>query len=887
MGWFLLILMVALVAVVGWMTHTLRTSGLPQWAQVRVLAELERSGVTVHCDRLWWDTKRGAVVAEKVMFAIRGGMNVSGQAQELTITAKPMNWFRREPVVQGIRFTEAQMTVTLPQSDVQARIEHASARGRLASDGAIDLDELTAEVLGVQLKASGYLIPPRVMPKLDLPSTSTPGNDHLFARVVRAIQEAKFARKPELTIEFGGDLSDPKSGSIRAEFTCGGVEYEEWAVESVAMIARLEEKAVALEKFDAKLYGGKASMNGRYDLISNSFEAHLKSDVDIKRFASVLPETWAKELSHVKYAANPRLDVAVRTEPLAPLDRKVSGRVEVDGFTFKGVNSKGLSADVTLEGPWLRAKNVLVVMAEGELRGEYEGRLDTREFAANAESSIDVKQIIPLVPPRDRPFFTQFKFGPPPHIIGTARGTWGKPEATVATGKVALKNFIFRGIPLDEFTADVKIEKETATLTNALAKRPEGEARGNYRAGLRNNLFTVDFVSTIDPHAVKPAFDDNVDRFIDRFEFEKPPRIAGRMSGHFRDVHQLHWDGTVECSHPFQINGVKFTGGSTQQSHANDHSIFTDFRLTRAEGEIRGAGEYDFPRQQTTLKNVVSTVDPHETARVFGEKSVKTIEPYQFREPPTLVWNGLLDSRDHANDDLRVKIEGKGFHYWKFTADEVKTDLSIKEQVLTLKEFDAAIYGGRLTGEASFEIGKTPMPFRADVRLQKSDLQKITSAMTGNPSKVEGQLTARMNFSATSAGAETIVGEGKTRVEDGLLWDAPIFGVVSRAVGKVFPGLGYLRATRAEMTFTCADGKLLTDNLEIDAGMTRLGYRGAYAFRDSLDFKVQAHVLGNTPLSIIGFFFKPLTKLFEFHVGGSLGEPKLRPLYLPKEIFGQ
>ena len=114
-----------------------------------------------------------------------------------------------------------------------------------------------------------------------------------------------------------------------------------------------------------------------------------------------------------------------------------------------------------------------------------------------------------------------------------------------------------------------------------------------------------------------------------------------------------------------------------------------------------------------------------------------------------------------------------------------------------------------------------------------------------------------------------------------------MFGIVSRAISKVFPGLGYSRATRAEMTFTCDEGKLKTDNLEIDAGATRLSYRGSYAFRDNLDMKVQAHFLGSTPLGFIGYIFKPLTKLFEFHVGGPLAEPKLRPLYLPKEIFFQ
>ncbi len=61
--------------------------------------------------------------------------------------------------------------------------------------------------------------------------------------------------------------------------------------------------------------------------------------------------------------------------------------------------------------------------------------------------------------------------------------------------------------------------------------------------------------------------------------------------------------------------------------------------------------------------------------------------------------------------------------------------------------------------------------------------------------------------------------------------------------------------------------------------------KGVYKFDQSLDFIVQGHFL--RAFFGIGYVFDPLTKAFEYHLGGKLNERKWKPRFVPKELLLQ
>src|SRR5204863_7255013 len=79
-----------------------------------------------------------------------------------------------------------------------------------------------------------------------------------------------------------------------------------------------------------------------------------------------------------------------------------------------------------------------------------------------------------------------------------------------------------------------------------------------------------------------------------------------------------------------------------------------------------------------------------------------------------------------------------------------------------------------------------------------------------------------------------------------------------------------------------------TDDLEINATAVRLQYRGRVDFDSKVNARVEAELLRDMP--VIGRLFSialsPLTKIFEYKVTGTLGDPKPEPVwFLPKLLL--
>jgi len=106
-----------------------------------------------------------------------------------------------------------------------------------------------------------------------------------------------------------------------------------------------------------------------------------------------------------------------------------------------------------------------------------------------------------------------------------------------------------------------------------------------------------------------------------------------------------------------------------------------------------------------------------------------------------------------------------------------------------------------------------------------------------------------------------------------------MFGILSPALNALSPGLGSSRATDAAGKFTMTNGVIYSDNLEIHSTMMRLKYTGTVDLHENLSARATTQVLRDTPGlgEIIHVISWPVSKLFEYKVTGTLGEPKMEP----------
>jgi hypothetical protein len=104
----------------------------------------------------------------------------------------------------------------------------------------------------------------------------------------------------------------------------------------------------------------------------------------------------------------------------------------------------------------------------------------------------------------------------------------------------------------------------------------------------------------------------------------------------------------------------------------------------------------------------------------------------------------------------------------------------------------------------------------------------------------------------------------------------------------IYPGLGSSRANAGTCSFIITNGLIRSDDLEISSTGMRLQYGGTVDFQGQVNVRVEAGLLRDVPLvgPLLTIPLWPFAKLFEYKVSGSLGEPKIEPVYLvPKVVF--
>ena len=167
------------------------------------------------------------------------------------------------------------------------------------------------------------------------------------------------------------------------------------------------------------------------------------------------------------------------------------------------------------------------------------------------------------------------------------------------------------------------------------------------------------------------------------------------------------------------------------------------------------------------------------------------------------------------------------------------------------------------------------------------NLHALAADLSSSTNQLEGALSGRIVVTrADSRDWRTLDGFGHARLRDGLIWDIPLFGILSPVLNAVSPGLGNSRATDAAAAFAITNGVIYSDSLEINTAMTRLQYTGTVDLRGNVNARVTAQLLHN--LWGVGPFistvFWPVTKLFEYKVTGTLKNPKREPVvpFVPK-----
>ncbi|MFC1461191.1 AsmA-like C-terminal region-containing protein [Verrucomicrobiota bacterium] len=334
------------------------------------------------------------------------------------------------------------------------------------------------------------------------------------------------------------------------------------------------------------------------------------------------------------------------------------------------------------------------------------------------------------------------------------------------------------------------------------------------------------------------------------------------------------------------------TGFSVDLSETNKLMRLDKLSLVRKEGRVQGGCEVNFV-SQTVDFDAISTADPRSVAQMIGPFMKELVCRFRVEGPVNAMGSGIVGYIDQEKNDVDVFIESQKLGWQKFLFDRCSLHVRVIGADADLNDIEGVIYGGRASGSASIYhvLGATNMRYEVDGEVKDVDFGVLMHTVTGGRSDLyRGKCSGGIYVEgyAGDGQGKTAVGHGDIDVADGRIFQVPIFGGLSDMLTKVVPGLSILlRQTDAKASVVIRDGKIHSDGIFVEGDVLSLRGEGNYSLDGKLDFGVQVTFLRKHTFvgEVVRIVTLPVSKILEFHLGGTIKAPRWRPVFLPKEMF--
>jgi hypothetical protein len=318
-------------------------------------------------------------------------------------------------------------------------------------------------------------------------------------------------------------------------------------------------------------------------------------------------------------------------------------------------------------------------------------------------------------------------------------------------------------------------------------------------------------------------------------------------------------------------------------------------------GKVQGRATYDRVNERIAVEIPDCKVQPAEIAPVFGSNIVAAISPYRFTKRPELSnIKGFVDFKQPAATTWSANLHAPEVQWWKLSIGKLTTALDYGNQQLAMTNFQAgAFYGGKIKEAwGQFDMRQKPLRYAVELHGDNIECGELFDNLFGYK-QAKGAMHGRAHIEGLFGVNESITGNGRLSLTGGHLWNVPLFGRLSTALGeatkdKVTSKLVNPSVTDAESTFSIAKGYVYLPGAKEDESATvkvsphLITGRGAWRIGGNLDFTVEMRVLrGNEIVRTVTGILEPVTGIFEnilagYKLTGTLSDPHWRPVYLPR-----
>jgi len=902
----------------------LNQAGLPDFVKRSLQARLAERGVQLDFDWLRMDWN-GAWRAGQ----LRLGQSDAAGSVALTVGNSVVRpdygaLLSGRAAVRGLSLTGFQFDAQLTDAGTNLppmKVSFPEGELRLADTGTLTAKQLKGDVLGFSVDVDVSLanvMTLRTARKLDAEPLSEklrPFKARL-AGLAKRRDDVSFRSKPSLHLQLGGDAMRPGELKGRGVLMAGGVTMPEGSLDALAIELNLGASEGIAGSFRIIGLASPSATVGSATVAITAPQSATNAIPERVGFKLSLVEVTAANASVESIGLSGSLARAV-TSPetdenwaywakLAPYEADFSGLAK--GIT----GEKGLAIrEVSLAGAWRAPRLALsqldAKLYDGSVSGSADLNIVTRLAKAAGRVDFSLHNVFDLLTPKAQRWLRQYQWSEAPVVTGTARVTlpeWTNSEpdwraevrpTMMLNGQVTSGPMSFRGVEIESVRSDLVYSNLTLRLPNLVARRPEGEVRLALRTHTETQDFQFDFSSSIDPHAITPALEEEKQKKgFDYFSFETPPVVEGRVWGRWRERERTGFRASVAATN-FTFRAQQVDGFTAGVSFTSGFLSMTNAVVRRPEGEasVEALG-YDTRSKRLYLTNAVGRLEPTAVAKAIGPKTARSLEAYQFLEPPLARVNGWVQTGPGRNPaELHFEIDGGAFRFSRFNSRDINGEIFWRGQNVTLTNIVAEFYGGELRGNLSAKLNEdrsADLAFHLETK--HTELTGLMSDILEKKSELSGRLDGVLDITANSKDWKSWNGLSSVTLKDGYLWELPLIGIFAPVLDGLMPGLGASTFSEGTADFTITDGVVGTRNLELKSALIRLQYKGKVDFDGRIhDAGVVAEALRDTWVigPVLGPLFNlalsPIERMLKFEVSGTLSQPKLEMKHIPKVLL--
>ena len=583
-------------------------------------------------------------------------------------------------------------------------------------------------------------------------------------------------------------------------------------------------------------------------------------------------------------------------------------QVDLRNLSSPKIEAQSLSCAGQWRTPDLKIEKLQAQLYDGHLDASAQLNVVTREARAQIVSDFEPRKIAPLLTPAGQHWISQYTWNEPPKVRGFLSAilpAWNNrqpdwraevlPTLQITGNFTVPKGGAFRGVPASSAESEFTYAKRTWHLPRIHAVRPDGEVFLEYRGNDETHEYFFSADTKLDVKIARPLIEQEKAReVLDQLQFTEAPKIHAEVWGRWHERERIGFTAQVEATN-FTFRGERVDSLSASVNYTNLVMQARDIRVIHAGKEITAPfAEGDFAAKKIFLTNVVSDADPMAVCRAISPKFVEAVAPYRFAQPPHVRMNGSFLIREPKGTDLHFDVVGENFRWTNVVADKVSGHMDWIGNSLRLTNVQAKLYGkGQAMGWAEFNFTPRQRELGVDCQFNVSaidlSLPLIARSVSEKTNRLEGSLDAQLTItSGNTRDKKSWQGYGRAHLHDALLWEIPIFGIFSPVLNVLMPGAGNSVARAATANFMITNSLVYSDDLEIRASGFRLQYHGGVdASTTQVDARVEAEILRDAWVigRVLSLALTPLSKLFEYHITGTLKEPKMAPTFIPKFLM--